>query len=381
VTAGRRTAVAAGAIGLALLALGVEAAGAGREGLGAQQWIAIAAGVAGVVALAHVRFGRPALVAALVLGLAGATVLVQYQALAAVVPGLGSTEYLEQWQTNLHESVLDGEGGDPWQYRLLSEWMAEPFVEAADALGFENAAAVGFLAFRVVQNVAIFALAWVLFGRLGLRTRESALGLGLIAWAMTQANYDSGLAFNTYTDLAAYLAAGLLILDRRYAWIVPLAALAALNRETSGLIPIMLIATAVLVHGVRTPEGRRALRLGGAALAAFAAVVLTVRIAVGSGDLIRPHGQDPGSRLFYFNVSRAITWEYLFRTLNVVPFVALSAVARWPRELRAIALAVVPAWVAIHLFTAVLAETRLILVPYALVLVPGALLALRAGDR
>jgi hypothetical protein len=45
--------------------------------------------------------------------------------------------------------------------------------------------------------------------------------------------------------------------------------------------------------------------------------------------------------------------------------------------LKAFGIAVVPAWIVIHLFTAVLSETRLLLVPFALVLVPGALLALR----
>jgi hypothetical protein len=73
-----------------------------------------------------------------------------------------------------------------------------------------------------------------------------------------------------------------------------------------------------------------------------------------------------------------VTWDFVFRTVTVVPLVALWHYRRWPPPLRTFALTVVPAWVAVHLFAAVLAETRLLLVPYALVFVPGALMGVRA---
>jgi hypothetical protein len=71
-----------------------------------------------------------------------------------------------------------------------------------------------------------------------------------------------------------------------------------------------------------------------------------------------------------------MTWDFVFQTLNVLPLLALIAWRRWSPELRAIGLAVAPAWVAIHLFTSVLAESRLLLVPLALVFIPGALAGL-----
>lgn len=376
------TAAAVAAIALALLALVADELGiGGQPGLGPQQVAAVVAGLAGALLLAHRRWGDPVLAVALVLGLAAATVFVQYRGLALVgMPDLGPDELLAHWEVPRHRGVLEDVVGDPWNYRLLSEWVAELFYDGARELGSDRPEKTGFLAFRVVQNVAIFWLAWLLLRRLGFARNAAALGLGLIAWAMTQALHDTGLSFNTYTEIVAYLAAALLILDRRWVWLVPLTALAALNRETSGLIPVMAFAVAAL-DGLRTPAGRRGAIYAAAALAAFVVVIAAIRIGRGPADLIEVHGQRPGKGLFYFNLDRAVTWEMMFRTLNIVPFVALAGLARWPRELRAIALALIPVWVVVHAFGSVLAESRLLLVPYVLVLVPGALYAVVGTDR
>jgi hypothetical protein len=365
------------AIALALLALVADELGiGGQPGLGPQQVAALLLGLAGVLLLAYRRWGDPVATVALVVGLTAATVFVQYRGLRIVgLPGLGPDELLTQWDLARNRSVLEGTAGDPWNYRLLSEWVAERFYEGARELGSDKPEKIGFLAFRVVQNIAIFWLAWVFLRRLRFTRSAAALGLGLIAWAMTQSLYDTGLAFNTYTEIAAYLAAGLLLLDRRWAWIVPLSALAALNRETSGLIPVMAFAVAA-IDGLRTPAGRGGAIYAGAALVAFVAVVAAVRLGRGPAEIIEVHhGKRPGESLFYFNLTRGVTWEMMFRTLNVVPFIALAGLDRWPRELKAFGLAVIPVWIVAHTVGAVLAESRLLLVPYVLVLVPGALFA------
>ena len=51
----------------------------------------------------------------------------------------------------------------------------------------------------------------------------------------------SDIQFNTFFDVTFYLLAGLCILQKRFVWIVPITLLAALNRETSGLIPFLLM--------------------------------------------------------------------------------------------------------------------------------------------
>lgn len=316
------------------------------------------------------------LVAALVLGLTAVTVWAQYRGLAHVLPDTDSVGYLQFYELGAHTSALHGTGLEPGVYRILSEWGTELFLKAAHGLGFYHWPVVGFVAFRVLQNLVIFGAFWVLLRRFGFDRRLAAAGMGLLAWAMTQALHNSGLAFNTYTDLAIYIVAAILILDGRYRWIVPLIVVGALNRETSGLIPLMLLAVAVM-HGLRTDSGRRALRYGIAALAVYAATTVALRLIVGPAPLFKPFGLSPGGAYAEYNLRSGLTWEFLARTLTIVPFLALAGVRRWPRELKAFGLAIVPAWLVIHLFASILAESRLLLVPYAVVLVPGALFALR----
>ncbi len=322
--------------------------------------------------------GTGPLVVALVLGLTAVTVFVQYRALGHVLRHVDSIGYLQFYELSTHRATLHGTGLDPWTYRILSAWGAEIFLKAAQGLGFHHWPVVGFVTFRVLQNVVIFGAFWVLLRRFGFGRRVAALGMVLLAVAMTQALYDSGVVANTYTDVAVYLVAAILILDGRYGWIVPLAVVGALNRETSGLIPVMLLAVAV-VHGLRTPTGRRALWCGIAALAAYAITTASVRLVIGPAPLFKPFGLSPGLAYAEYNLRSSLTWENLARTLNIVPFIALARIKRWPRELKAFALAIVPAWIVIHLFASILAESRLVLVPYAVVFVPGALFAITAG--
>jgi hypothetical protein len=315
--------------------------------------------------------------ALLVVALTFATVYVQYRGLLVDSGGRDPQQFIEVDLRERHDAIIDHTQGDPWRYRLLSEWGAEAALRAADAVGFSKPAVVGFLGFRVLQNLVIFALMWLYLRKLGIGWFESLLGLGLLAWGFTQALHHQAMSFNTYGDIAFYLATALLILNRRWWWIVPLTVAAAVNRETSGLIPVMLLAVAV-AHGVRTDDGRRALRFGVAALVAFGVTYGIVRLAVGSSYLILANGRHPGTELLEYNVARGITWDHAFQTLNVVPLLALAAVRSWPRELKALGIAVAPAWLLIHVFSGVLAESRLLLVPMAVVFVPGLLAGLRA---
>ena len=315
---------------------------------------------------------------ALIVALALATVYVQYRGLLVDSGGRDPQQFIEVDLRERHDAILDHSQGDPWRYRLLSEWGAEGALRAADLVGFSKPAVVGFLGFRVLQNLVIFGLMWLFLRRLGLGWYESLLGLGLLAWGFTQALHHQAMSFNTYGDIAFYLAGALLILNRRWWWVVPLSVLAAVNRETSGLIPVMLMALAWPL-GWRSDEGRRALRTGGVALVAFAATYGIVRLAVGPGFFIEADGQSPGLDMLDYNLARGMTWDFVFQTLNILPLLALLAWRRWPPELKAFGVAIVPAWVAIHLFTSVLAESRLLLVPLAIVFVPGVLAGLGAG--
>ena len=353
----------------------------GQAGFGFKQAAAAAAGIALVVAAGLVRVRGPAVLVAfgLVLLLSAGTLYVQYRELGSLYPGIDSAALVEGGQLGRHDQTLSGVIGDPWRFRLLSEWIVEGVLEAVEGLGVTRPALVGFLGFRFAQNIAIFALAWLLYRRLGASRYVAALGLALVAWAMTHALYHSALSYDTYMEVVLFLVAAHLALSRRFEWLVPLTAIAVLNRESSALIAAIPFAM-VALGCERGAGARRALACGTAALIGAAVAFASVRLAVGPADLIEADGRGPGLELIEYNLGRAVTWGNLFETFTVLPFLAIAAFSRWPRDLKALGLAVVPAWVAAHLVLAVAAETRLLLVPYVLVVVPGALAALRERD-
>jgi hypothetical protein len=286
--------------------------------------------------------------------------------------------YLEGGQLEHHKQVLAGTAGDPWQYRVFSEYLAEGLIRLAGLLGAAHPATIVFVALRVAQNLAIFVAAWLYFRRLGLPELAACLGVGCLAGGMMQGYYNSDLQLSTYFDLLYYLLAGLIILSGRRLWlIVPLTVLAAFTRETGGLIPVMLAAVGLTWD---VSQRRPALIIAGVSLCLFGAVVLGLRQAYPPQSLLlRTVGYTPGSiDTLVFNLTRAITYVKVVGVMGVFPVIALYAYRTWPGVLRAFFWGVVPVWVTVHLLTMIAAEARSFLVPQALVFIPGALRAIRS---
>ena len=72
---------------------------------------------------------------------------------------------------------------------------------------------------------------------------------------------------------------------------------------------------------------------------------------------------------------------YLLATMGIIPFLALFSYRKWPHELKVFFWLIVPVWFLVHLFASTMAETRLFLVPYALIFIPGALFGLPRKTR
>jgi hypothetical protein len=289
--------------------------------------------------------------------------------------------YLEGGQLEHHRQVLSGTAGDPWQYRVFSEYLAEGLIRLAGLLGVAHPAATVFVALRVAQNAAIFVAAWLYFRWLGLAELAAWLGVGCLAGGMMQGYYNSDLQLSTYFDLLFYLLAGLIIRSGRRLWlIVPLTALAAFTRETGGLIPVMLAAAAL----TRQAPGRReGLIIASVSLCLYGTIILGLRYAYApQATLLRTVGHTPGSiDTLVFNLTRAITYVKVVGVMGIFPVIALYAYREWPGVLRAFFWGVVPVWVVIHLLTTMAAEARYFLVPQALVFIPGALRAIRTTSR
>ena len=283
--------------------------------------------------------------------------------------GLG---YLETTQVNRHLRVLQGHAGNAYQYRILSEYLVEGLILALTNLGFPQPITSAFILFRIFQNTLIFLLAAFYYQKLGLNTYVILIGLSLLAWGMTHGLYDSDLQFNTYSDVIFYLAAGLIILLGQCAWLIPITGLAALNRETSGLIPLMLIAYTLWTNSRNKPR-KIALMIAAVSCGLYGIIFFSLRHAYGEQPLIVHNGVQLGREFFVYNISQYETWVQLFGTMGILPLMAIFSFRQWPDGLRAFFWAIVPIWFLVHPFVSIMAETRLFLVPFALIFVPGAL--------
>jgi hypothetical protein len=303
-------------------------------------------------------------------------VLFSLLTVAFQVKELGISYLEEGVQIQRHLNVLRGSAIDPWQYRVLSEYVVEGFLFITRSLGLPHPVATGFILFRVFQNALLFILAAVYYGKLGLKTYPSLLGLSLLAWGMTHSVYNSDLQFSTYFEVTFYLLAVLAILQERLWWIPLITVAAALNRESSLLIPFLTLATP---RSGEREEVRGKYFVGAISVTLAAATLYGLRLYYGP----RPPGftPPPGLPLLEYNLFRIQSWVYLFGTLGLLPIMAIVSMPRWPSVLKAFFWILVPVWFSVHLFAGVIAETRLFLVPQTLIFVPGALLGIAALNQ
>lgn len=287
-------------------------------------------------------------------------------------------DYLDKGaQVQRHRAVLEGNAGDPWQYRVLSAYLVEGTLQLCRSLGI-RAYSVGFIWFRVLEDAAIFLLAFMYYRRLGLSAPQAMIGISLLAWGMSYATFDSDLQFNTYLDVVFYLLAGVFVLSGKLYAVIPLTLLAALNRETCGLIPFLFLFS-FYRKGDRAVQ-TKVLVACGLAMALYVAVFIGVRLYFGAQTVFVPYDQHIGWELFDFNVGRPLTWYRLLATLGFLPVLTALGYRYIPPQLKLFIWVILPVWFAVHLFAAVMAETRLFLVPLALVFVPGALFFCRGKE-
>jgi hypothetical protein len=106
----------------------------------------------------------------------------------------------------------------------------------------------------------------------------------------------------------------------------------------------------------------------------YVAIFIGLRLIYGKQELIVPYGYQPGFDLLLHNFSRIITWVQLIATLSVIPIMALIGYQKWPLQLRGFFWIIIPIWFVVYAFISVMAESRLFLVPQAMVFIPVALL-------
>jgi hypothetical protein len=174
--------------------------------------------------------------------------------------------------------------------------------------------------------------------------------------------------------------AALAILLKKYALVIPITIFAAFNRETSGLIPFMLVMSGLFVksHGV---EFRKIIMISIISLGLYILIYFGLRAGFGEQSLVKGYGNDLGLDYFLYNLQSYRTYVQLFATLGILPIIAVLAISRCPHNLQAFFWAVVPIWMLVHPFLCIIAETRVFLVPLAVVFIPAALFAVQGWQR
>lgn len=300
-------------------------------------------------------------------GLAFAFTLLGFLATLWQVQHLGSRWLLGEQQYKVSDILL-GDAPSPFQYRPLSYHAAALAAIGVDALGLPYA--LGFILIRLLQNIAIFAAFWAFWRTLGLRATETLLCLSVLLYAMSNTLTDSDLAFDTYGDLLFYGLAAWAILTERDRIVAVVVVLAAATRETSLFIPLLY-----LVSVAAQPRRRTYAVL---ALLAWGITYAAIRLGYGPRAEMGAYGALPGPEMIRYNLSRGVdTMVNLLATFSLLPVLLLVGWRRLPALLQRWALVLLVPWFGLMLWFGVWAETRLFLVPFAVVMIPAALFALR----
>lgn len=274
-----------------------------------------------------------------------------------------------------HQRMLDGDSEffNPWQYRMFSTLVAEGFYRGLNSIIPSMDRVKSFLLFRFLQNLLIFFVADLYFRALNIRNPWLRLtGQLILAFCMAHSVFQSDLSFNTYFDILFYLLAAWLILKKYYIWIIPVTAVAAFNRETSALIPAMLVIPFINWKARRIPWS--VLKPGIVAGILFILVFVSVRVYYGYRPAVGIHGMTTIRDYVLFNMKFFRIYPELLGTLAFLPIVVLVYLKRLPEMLRTWFWIICPIWFVIHFVYTTAVETRLFLVPQALIFIPAFLL-------
>lgn len=274
--------------------------------------------------------------------------------------------------TARHQRMLDGnsEFFNPWQYRVLGTYSAEYFYQTLHVVSDKITRIHAFLLFRIGQNILIFIALHFYLLALGIRNPWMIVfGSILTGFCMATSTFNSDLSFNTYFDILFYLIAAWLILTKKLVWIVPLTFFAALNRETSLLIPFMMLAP--FIPGKLRNIPKTNLILSAIALIVFVMVFVSVRMYYGYQPAVGIHGFNSFTDYLKFNFSFLRLYPELIGTLTFIPFIVLLFFKRLPLILKQWFWLICPVWVVVHFMHSTVVETRLFLVPQVLILIPA----------
>jgi hypothetical protein len=263
-----------------------------------------------------------------------------------------------------HHHVLDHTGDAPWAYRVLMPHLAEATAIPLRPLLGQPAVeiAYGWWQFWATFGLLCLFHRWL---RTWLEPAWATSGT-LLAAAMHPATYQfHWFQPDSPVDLLVWTAAGVLTVAGRDAWLFPLIAVGALNRETA----VFVVAIYAALRWGREPALQTATRTVGL-LACWGLPFAAVRWWVGA----RPWAVDLDDHwLSNYRLEWVAIAVAFLAPLLVLPWVGF---ARRPIELRRLAIVLLVAYLPLQVVFGRIREVRLLL-PLALALVPLAMLTLR----
>jgi hypothetical protein len=311
----------------------------------------------------------------------------------------GKSEYYNPWQYRILCPVLIE--GMMWVYNhtidkiypveekfhFQFEQTSEPtpetkkFIELVQTKGALKYMIV-FLLFRFGLNFTVFLFAFALW-RYFIRNHWLVFaGLMFVSLAMGNAVVASDLTFNTYLDNVFYLLAACIIVYRKnQLWLIPLTVAAAFNRETALLIPFLFFISHInfttsgsgsfSIASIRLPE-RRVWMITGICYILFAAIFSGIRLYYGyvPAQVWKVPPGIPMIKLNLFSTVAAKSYFEMLGVFSVIPFIILYKLRTAPLLLRIWFILIVPVWFAVHIYSVVIYQTRLFLVPVIMIMIP-----------
>lgn len=274
-----------------------------------------------------------------------------------------------------HRNLIAGnsEFYNPWQYRILGPFLLEGMVQVYNAILPGKPEILPYLILRFLQNVALLYLAFYYYKALKVSNPVILFaGMMLLCYAISNSVFQSDLSFNTYFDVIFYLLAAWVILTKHSYWIIPITFFAALNRETSAFIPLMLI-VAPTKEKTRDESRTTIWLIAGISMILFAIVFISLRIFYGYPEARGIHGMESPMDYLSFNLRFFRMYPQLFGTLGLIPLITIIAFVKLPQVLKNWIWLILPFWFAVHLLKSTIVETRLFLVPLVLIFVPAML--------
>jgi hypothetical protein len=239
-----------------------------------------------------------------------------------------------------------------------------------------------FILFRFLEHLLIFYLAWRLWSYFVSSKWLIFLGITFLALALGNAVAVADLSFNTYMDIIFYLATANIIAYKKNPWLlVPITILAAFNRETSIMIPALyFISQADLSKFSFSPKTWKAIVFPPKKVWFFTILLYALFFVIFTGlrlyfeykpqQVWKAQAGLPMLKLNLFSAVGAKAYMELIGTYGVIPLIILYKLRSFPYLLRKWFLFLTPIWFAVHYISVVAYQTRLFMVPFAMIMMP-----------